>query len=129
MAEWRIRELRRSLCERERRLELSRLWIVESAVAADLSVSQSERPLHGGAGDEARGVLERLGEAVFEPEDVSVPLVFGGDPEKETFQWFVSNERSGRPHRLRALEPPTEGRSPEVGWPRLPRLPEKSRAD
>lgn len=40
-----------------------------------------------------RGPLELLGEKILPPRLVSVPLVAGGDPEKETFKWFQENER------------------------------------
>ena len=73
-----------------------------------------------------RDALERLGEESFESSEVTVPLVEGGDPETETFAWFVANDRAGFRHG-RALEPLGAKGTP---WPRLephqPRKPPQS---
>jgi CRISPR-associated protein (TIGR03986 family) len=44
---------------------------------------------------DVRSAIELLGETTSPSSPVSTPLVEGGDPERETFQWFMANDSQG----------------------------------
>lgn len=65
--------------------------------------------------------LRRLGEEVFDPDDVGWPEVDPKQDDDKSFEWFVSNDDQDPEKRL-ALKPLTEG-----SWPGLATLPKKSK--
>jgi len=103
-------------------------YAVERSTAEDLRgtgswVDELRQGFRGSMSAKVRNALERLGEASFEPGQVSWPLVEDSDGETKSFEWFVSNAQL-RPGDRKTLRP-----IQERGWPRLPRLATPRRRD